>query len=341
MQAKGPSIFGDPKTDVIFKRIFGHEKHKDLLISLLNDLLGLQQGRRIVDVTYLTPEQLPAVLDAKKSIVDVKCRDQTETEYIVEMQVFNVDGFEKRLVWNGAKAYVNQLDRGDKYPELADVVVIAICNFILKPEQDPDGAYQVGLLSRWHPVDEFSGVKGFGHVRYALLELPKYAAGEHPQTMVEKWAYFFLCAGQLQQVPADLSAPSISKALELARLAGLSRAERERYDRELMAQQDQRGMLSHAQKEGFSEGLTQGLAQGEQLGHTKGLAQGKQEGLAEGLRTAIWAVAELLGIEKTPERDSALRLQSEAQLKDFLGQLKQSRSWDQRPAKAPKSKRLA
>jgi hypothetical protein len=198
-------------------------------------------------------------------------------------------------------------------------------------------------------VDEFSGVKGFGHVRYALLELPKYEAGEHPQTMVEKWAYFFLCAGQLQQVPEDLSAPSISKALELARLAGLSRAERERYDRELMAQQDQRGMLSHAQKEGFNEGLLQGkqegLLQGEQLGHTKGLLQGKQlghtEGLAEGLRTAIWAVAELLGIEKTQERESALRLQSEAQLKDFLEQLKQSRSWNESPAKAAKSKRPA
>jgi predicted transposase/invertase (TIGR01784 family) len=329
MQVKGPSIFGDPKTDVIFKRIFGHEKHKDLLIALLNDLLSLQQGRHIIDVTYLTPEQLPAALDAKKSIVDVKCRDQSETEYIVEMQVFNIDGFEKRLVWNSAKAYVNQLDRGDKYPELADVVVIAICNFVLKPERDPDGVYQVGLLSRWHPVDEFSGVKGFGHVRYALLELPKYEAGDHPQTMVEKWAYFFLCAGQLTQVPADLSVPSISKALELARLAGLSRAERERYGRELMAQQDQRGMLSHAQKEGFDEGL----AQGKQLGHN--------EGLAEGLRTAIWAVAELLGIEKTKERDAALSLQSEAQLKDFLQQLKQTRSWNESPAKAAKSRRPA
>ncbi len=125
----------------------------------------------------------------------------------------------------------------------------------------------------------------------------------------------------------------ISKALELARLAGLSRAERERYDLQLQAQQDQRGMLSHAQKEGFSEGLTQGLTRGEQLGHTKGLA--------EGLRTAIWAVAELLGIEKTQERESALRVKSEAQLKDFLQQLKQSRSWDESPAKAPTSKRPA
>jgi hypothetical protein len=120
-----------------------------------------------------------------------------------------------------------------------------------------------------------------------------------------------------------------------------------------MAQQDQRGMLSHAQKEGFNEGLLQGkqlghteglsegLLQGEQLGHTKGLAQGKQEGLAEGLRTAIWAVAELLGIEKTEEREAALRLQSEAQLKDFLEQLKQSRSWNESPAKGAKSRRPA
>ena len=341
MQAKDHSVFGDPKTDVIFKRIFGHEQHKDLLIDLLNHLLGLQPGRRIVDVTYLTSEQLPAVLDAKTSIVDVKCRDQSHTEYIVEMQVFNVDGFEKRLVWNGAKAYVSQLDRGDKYPELADVVVIAICNFVLKPERDPDGAYQVGMLSRWHPVDEFSGVKGFGHVRYALLELPKYAAGEHPQTMVEKWAYFFLSAGQWTQVPADLSVPAISKALEIARLAGLTRAEREYYDRELMAQQDQRGMLSYAQKEGFSEGLEQGKQLGHTEGRAEGRAEGQAEGRAEGLREAIWAVAELLGIEKTKEREAVLRTQTEAQLKTFLSQLKQSRSWQESAAPAAAAKRRA
>ena len=128
-------------------------------------------------------------------------------EYIVEMHVFNVAEFEKRLVWNGAKAYVNQLDRGDKYPELADVVVIAICNFVVKEERAADGAYQVGLLSRWRPVDEFSGVTGFGHVRYALLELPKYLGGEHPQTMVEKWAYFFREAGYLAQMPEELAVP--------------------------------------------------------------------------------------------------------------------------------------
>lgn len=142
--------------------------------------------------------------------------------------------------------------------------------------------------------------------------------------MVEKWAYSLQEAGQLTQVPSDLSAPLISKALELARLAALSRAELDRYDEELMAQQDQRGMLSYAQKEGFSEGL----AKGEQLGHSKGRAEGRAEGLCE----AVWAVAELLGIERTAERERALLDKTESELKDFLSQLKQSRAWQKDPA---------
>lgn len=319
MQPKVRPSFGDPKTDVIFKRVFGQEKHKDLLIELLNDLLGLQPGHRIIDLTYLTPEQLPAVLAAKMSVVNVKCRDQSQIEYIVAMQVFSVEGFERGLIWNGAKEYCHQLDRGDNAPQLADVVVIAICDFILKPERAPDGSYQVGLLSRWRPVDEFSGAEGLDHLRYALLELPKYAAGEHPQTMVKKWAYFFREAGHLAQLPKELSVPPLSKALELCRLAGLSWAERESHERELMAQQDQRGMLSYAQKAGFNEG--------KQLGYTEGLAEARAEGRAEGLREAIWTVAELLGIAKTPEREAVLLTQTEAQLKAFLSQLKQSRTW--------------
>src|SRR5262245_36065828 len=80
-------VFADPKTDIIFKKVFGQKAHKGLLIELLNALLELDAGHRIVDIEYLSPEQLPPRKDLKLSILDVKCIDARGTHYVVEMQV--------------------------------------------------------------------------------------------------------------------------------------------------------------------------------------------------------------------------------------------------------------
>jgi PD-(D/E)XK nuclease family transposase len=80
-------VFADPKTDFVFKRIFGSEVHKPLLIELLNDLLELSGDHRIVDLEYLSPAQRVPVVELKMSVVDVKCFDQSGRHYVVEMQV--------------------------------------------------------------------------------------------------------------------------------------------------------------------------------------------------------------------------------------------------------------
>jgi predicted transposase/invertase (TIGR01784 family) len=127
--------FADPKIDFVFKRIFGAPVHKHLLIELLNTLLELDPPHRIVDVQHLPIEQHVPVPELKLSIVDVKCIDVQGTRYVVEMQVLNVDGFEKRVVYNTNKAYVNQLRQADKYPMLDDVVGVTVCDFLLWPEK--------------------------------------------------------------------------------------------------------------------------------------------------------------------------------------------------------------
>ena len=98
-------VFADPKTEFVFKKLFGTEEHKPLLVALLNDLLELDAAHRIVSVELIAPEQRPPVVELKHSIVDVKCIDASGTRYVVEMQVLNVEGFEKRAVYNVAKAF--------------------------------------------------------------------------------------------------------------------------------------------------------------------------------------------------------------------------------------------
>ncbi|XXT14668.1 Rpn family recombination-promoting nuclease/putative transposase [Sorangium sp. So ce429] len=255
-------VFADPKTDFVFKRIFGAESRKPLLIALLNHLLELDDERRILDVQHLTSEQHVDVAELKLSIVDVKCTDATGRRFVVEMQVLKVEGFEKRVVYNASKAYVMQLRNADEYPALCDVVGVTICNFNLWTETDGNGRFKVPMLSRWRMQEQHSGERGLPQMPYAFLELPKYAAGDAPATLIDKWAYFFREAKNLNVVPPALSEKPFRDALEVARTATFSPEEWEAYERAKMAEQDARGALAVARQEGIEEGHKSGLVEG-------------------------------------------------------------------------------
>jgi predicted transposase/invertase (TIGR01784 family) len=260
------AVFADPKTDFVFKRIFGTVEHKALLIALLNHMLELEDERRILDVQHLPPEQHVSIPEFKLSIVDVKCTDASGRRFVVEMQVANVEGLEKRIVYNASKAYVMQLRNGEDYPTLCDVVGVTICNFNLWPERDGSGRYKVPMLSRWRMQEQHVGEPGLPHVQYSFLELPKFDAGDAPETLIDRWAYFFREAKNLDIVPPALSENPFRSALEVARTATFSPGELEVYERAKMAEQDARGMLSFAQREGRQEGRQEGLAEGHKLG---------------------------------------------------------------------------
>jgi predicted transposase/invertase (TIGR01784 family) len=240
-------VFGDPKTDFVFQRIFGSEDHKTALIGFLNDILQLDEAHRVTSVTLLPPEQRPRVSELKYSIVDVKCVDARGTTYVVEMQVLNVEAFEKRVVYNVAKAYTNQLGANFAYPELDDVIGISICDFELWPRSQPP---HIPMLSRWRMQEQQSGVAGLPELQFVFLELPKYAAGNAPQSVVDKWAYFFREAGNLMAIPDALRHPPLLDALEGARTARFTREEWDAYIAAGMAIQNERGALALANREG-------------------------------------------------------------------------------------------
>ncbi|MFT3773451.1 MAG: Rpn family recombination-promoting nuclease/putative transposase [Minicystis sp.] len=247
-------VFADPKTDFVFKRIFGAEERKPLLIALLNHLLELEGKHRILDVQHLSLEQHVAVPELKLSIVDVKCTDASGRRFVVEMQVAKVEGIEKRIVYNASKAYVMQLRSAEEYPTLCDVVGVTICNFKLWPKKDKAGHHKVPMLSRWRMQEQHSSAVGLPQVQYAFLELPKYTAGNDPKTLVEKWAYFFREAKNLDVIPPALSEGPFREALEVTRMASFSPAEWELYERAKMAEQDARGALAVAHQEGLVDG---------------------------------------------------------------------------------------
>ena len=276
------ATFADPKTDLVFKRIFGSEPHKHLLVELLNALLELEGDRRIDNLTFLPSEQTPLIHEWKLSIVDVKCVDKRNTEYVVEMQVFNIRSFEERVVYNACKSFVLQLPSPESYSELGQVVGVTICNFKLWPgPPEPDGplgedpgqdpSLAVPMLSRWRMQEQHTGVKGLPQVQYAFLELPKYSGAAHPKSMIEKWACFFLQAGSLDVIPPELDEEPFREAFEVARMAQFDELDLIAYNREKMAEGDARGRVELA----------------EERGEARGRKEGRGEGVIEGLRRSI------------------------------------------------------
>ena len=193
------SKFLDPKNDVAFKRVFGSEEHKDILIHFINDILELKDNNQIEDVEYLSPIQTPEIAVKKQSIVDVLCRDKNGVQIIVEMQVAPTKGFEKRAQYYAAKAYSRQLNKGkdNKYQNLKEVIFIAIADCIIFPDKEEYKSDHIILdkNSYEHDLKDFS---------FTFLELPKFKKDkiEDLDGIVEKWCYYFKHADETSE--ADL-----------------------------------------------------------------------------------------------------------------------------------------
>jgi predicted transposase/invertase (TIGR01784 family) len=297
-------VFADPKTDFVFQRIFGSEDHKSALIGFLNDVLALDETHRVQSVSFLPPEQRPKVNELKYSIVDVKCVDTRGVTYVVEMQVLNVEAFEKRVVYNVAKAYTNQLSRGTEFPELNDVIGISICDFELWRRSEGS---KVPMVSRWRLQEQASGTVGLPSLSFVFLELPKYEAGREPATMIDKWTYFFKEAENLEVIPPVLQEPSIVEALEAARTARFTVAEWDAYIAAGMAIRSELGALALAEDQGKREG--------------------KREGLREGLCGAVRDLCDVLGIALSAERDARVRESTVEQLTALRDEIKRRRQW--------------
>ncbi|EKE10231.1 MAG: hypothetical protein ACD_16C00066G0008 [uncultured bacterium] len=177
--------FLDPKNDFAFKRIFGTEKNKDILIHFLNDMLTFKDRALIQDVTFLKTIQDPETASKKTSIVDILCKDEKDNRYIVEMQVAKEKGFEKRAQYYASKAYISQVHVGGEYHNLKEVIFLAIAEFIMFPKKKDWKSEHVILdkNSYEHDLKDFS---------FTFLELPKFQKSIHElSTISDKWMYFF------------------------------------------------------------------------------------------------------------------------------------------------------
>lgn len=233
--------FVDPTNDVAFRKIFGNENRKEVLISFLNAVLLLDNDKKITAVDILTPYQLPALRGGKVTIVDVKAKDQQNKDYIVEMQVAEVEGFDKRVLYYASKSYSSQIDRGDLYEKLNPTFFIGILDFEIT--QNPD------YLSRHKIVDIQTGENLISDIEFNFIELPKFDKKENElTTIIDQWVYFIKNAENLDVIPGNVADNGLKYAYEDAARHNWTKAELEAYDYAFMREQDERGRWSLATK---------------------------------------------------------------------------------------------
>ena len=266
----------DPKADLTFKLIFEHE---DLLISLLNALLPLDEGKQIEHLEYLPAELVPENPGKKDSVVDVRCRETGGRHFIVEMQMNWNNEFRQRVILNASKAVVKQLEPGEKFELVQPVYSLNLINDT-GFESDPDEFYHdYAIVDVAHTDRRIEGL------RFIFIELPKFK----PKTIPEKggaqdyrvswegdqmavlWLRFLTEINvRTTEAPAELlENPDTAKALKILEKSAYTEAQLIAYDRFWDAVYRERVF--------YDDGFKNGEIKGRDEGRAEGIEQGKLE----------------------------------------------------------------
>ena len=215
----------DPKADVTFKKVFG--EHKNLVISLLNALLPLDEGKKVESIEYLPSEMVPRTPTSKNTIVDVRCEETGGRKFIVEMQMNWTADFRERVLFNASKAYVRQLDKSEQYNLLQPVYALNFVNKVFEP--DMEGYYHYYRMV--HAQDSGKVLEG---LHLVFIELPKFKAKNLTERKMQVlWLRFLTEIDEKSRIaPAELlENPQTSQALEILEESAYSEAEMLDYDR--------------------------------------------------------------------------------------------------------------
>ena len=244
--------FINPKTDYAFKIIFGSNQSKEILISFLNAIL-YQEKDVIKDLEILNPYSPGASFGLKDTYLDVKAKLDNNTTVLIEMQVLNKYAFDKRVMYNAAKSYANQLESGERYILLNPVIALTIIDFIMFDNNTE-------IINSFVFQEEKQKFVYNEEIKLVFLELRKFNKSlEELNNISDKWIYFIKNAAELREKPADFqSVSALNKALEIANLAGLNREELEEIQNRTIWLTDQEGITLYAQEKGRQEGIIEG-----------------------------------------------------------------------------------
>lgn len=259
------SKFINPFTDIGFKRIFGQEISKPVLIVFLNALLA--DERKIVDVKFLDKEKIGISEGNRSLIYDIYCETETGEHIIVEMQNKYQPYFKKRSIYYMSRSIVEQGERGSNWNyDIKAVYLVAFLNFKLSDISE-NFRTDVTLMDMKHRT-VFSD-----KVRLIYLQLPYFTKeADDCENVFERIIYVLKHMDALKRMPWMLQDQVFKKLSEIAEVASLSKEEREQYDESLRHYRDTLVVMEGQYLEGEKKGHAEGLAEGE-LNKAKNVAK--------------------------------------------------------------------
>jgi predicted transposase/invertase (TIGR01784 family) len=280
------AVYLNPLTDFGFKKLFGEEPHKDLLISFLNTLLP--QHHQIADLQYTKNEYQGVTPLDRKAIFDLNCISTTGERFIVELQKVKQLYFKDRSIYYSTFGIQEQAQRGNWDYKLEAVYTIGILDFIMDDQQH-EVIYHAQLKDQLNRVF-------YDKLTFIYLVLPRFnKTPEQLNTLQDKWLYVFKHLHELDAIPSTLSEEIFHRTFAIAQLSQFSPEERKAYEDSIKYYRDLKNSMDTARIEGLQEGLQEGLEKGEQLGIEKEKREVAKRMLAKGLEASL--VAELTGLD--------------------------------------------
>ena len=271
------------RSPLLYKKIFGVEENKDLLIELINATVSRED--QVVDVILLNPYNPKSFRSDKLSILDVKAVGETGKRFNIEIQITDESDYDKRALYYWAKLYTDQLKSSHNYSTLNKAIGIHILNFISITDNKK-------YHNTFHITEKESGLPYFADLELHTIELVKFSKDpkETIETLLKKiknsldiWTAFLTRNDLLnkENLPQTLSSNSLKKALHVLDTMNFTDEERMAYEDHLKWLRIEANTLEKARREAKEEGIQIGQEKGIQIGQEKGKLEGKEEGKLE------------------------------------------------------------
>ncbi|MGV8135483.1 MAG: Rpn family recombination-promoting nuclease/putative transposase [Mangrovibacterium sp.] len=243
--------FINPFTDQGFKRIFGQEVSKDLLIDFLNDLLV--DEKRIREISFLDKELLPEFVGDRGVIYDIYCTTEAGEHFIVEMQNRQQANFRERALFYLSHTITRQGERGaDWLFDLKAVYGVFFMNFRL---ENMAHKLRTDVILADRDTNELFSDK----LRFIFIELPSFTKEEADcETDFDRWIYVLKNMETLKRLPFQARKAVFQKLEKIVDIASLTKEEREKYDESIKVYRDHLATLAYAEQKGWKEGEKEG-----------------------------------------------------------------------------------
>ncbi|MFZ1750564.1 MAG: Rpn family recombination-promoting nuclease/putative transposase [Saprospiraceae bacterium] len=261
----------NPLTDFGFKKLFGTEPNKILLIDFLNQILP--KRHQIRDLSYSRNEQVGQNELDRKAIFDLYCIGESGERFIVEIQKAKQNYFKDRSVYYASFPIQEQAKKGNWDYQLDPVYTVGILDFIFDDHKDENEIVHYIELKNQR-CDIF-----YDKLKFIYIELPKFKKNEDElETHFEKWLYIFRHLSNLQDRPKKLQDKVFKKLFESAEIANFTKEERDSYEESLKYYRDIKNVVDTSREEGLMEGIEQGIEQGIDKRNVEIAKQMKNEG---------------------------------------------------------------